>query len=75
MCFFVRDRYPRYLATCYKDKTNLNKWMVSNGYAVAYKKYSKKFEKMKSLQKKISGLWQGEFLCLGKWRRKINDLV
>ena len=38
-----RDRYKRYLATCYKDRTNLNKWMVRNGLAVAYKRYSKDY--------------------------------
>ena len=26
-----KDRYKRFLATCYKDKINLNKWMVRNG--------------------------------------------
>ena len=38
-----KDRYNRFIAECYKDKININKWMISNGYAVAYKKYSKKF--------------------------------
>ena len=36
------DRYKRFIAECFKNKTNINKWMVRNGYAVAYKKYSKK---------------------------------
>ena len=40
---FSRDRYKRYIATCYKNKTNLNKWMVRNGHAVAYLRYSKKY--------------------------------
>ena len=37
------DRYKRYIATCYKEKTNLNQWMVRNGYAIAYRRYSKKY--------------------------------
>ena len=32
------DRYKRYLGICYLGKLNLNKWMVRNGYAVAYRK-------------------------------------
>ena len=29
-CIFTsKDRYKRYIATCYKKKTNLNQWMVS----------------------------------------------
>jgi len=34
-----KDRYNRFISECYKDKTNINGWMVSNGYAVAYRKY------------------------------------
>ena len=36
-----KDRYKRYLAKCLKGNINLNKWMVRNGYAVAYRRYSK----------------------------------
>ena len=36
-----KDRYKRYIATCFKEKTNLNQWMVRNGYAIAYRRYSK----------------------------------
>ena len=35
------DRYKRKLATCYKNKLNINSWLVRNGYALAYIKYSK----------------------------------
>ena len=38
-----KDRYKRYLAKCFKDKINLNRWMVRNGYAVAYRRYSKEY--------------------------------
>ena len=31
-----KDRYKRYIATCFKGKTNLNQWMVRNGFAIAY---------------------------------------
>ena len=57
-----KDRYKRYLATCYKDKTNLNKWMVRNGYAIAYKRYSKDYVRDEEFAKKNKlGLWQGSF--------------
>ena len=38
-----KDRYNRYLSTCYLKKIDINSWLVKNGYAVAYKKYSKKY--------------------------------
>ena len=68
-----KDRYKRYLATCYKDKINLNKWMVRNGYAIAYKKYSKKYvvDEDYAKEKKL-GLWSGSFIRPEKWRRISN---
>ena len=65
-----RDRYKRYLATCYKDKINLNKWMVRNGLAVAYKRYSKDYlrDEIYAKQNKL-GLWKGSFIRPEKWRK------
>ena len=56
------DRYKRFIAECYKDETNINKWMVSNGYAVAYRKYSRKYVHQENIAKKEKlGLWSGIF--------------
>ena len=65
-----RDRYKRYLATCYKDKINLNKWMVRNGLAVAYKRYSKDYlrDEIYAKENKL-GLWKGSFIRPEKWRK------
>ena len=66
-----KDRYNRFIAECYKDKININKWMVSNGYAVAYKKYSKKFVAQENIAKKEKlGLWAGTFEMPWEWRKK-----
>ena len=66
------DRYKRYLATCYKNKINLNKWMVRKGFAVAYKRYSKDYERDEGYAKKNKlGIWQGSFVRPEKWR-KVN---
>jgi endonuclease YncB( thermonuclease family) len=35
-----RDRYGRIVAVCFKGKEDLNRWMVANGWAVAYRHYS-----------------------------------
>ena len=65
-----KDRYKRFLATCYKDKINLNKWMVRNGYAVAYKRYSKDYvrDEVYAKENKL-GLWEGSFMMPEKWRK------
>tara|TARA_A100001011_G_C14060683_1_gene736008 strand:- start:311 stop:814 length:504 start_codon:yes stop_codon:yes gene_type:complete len=65
-----KDRYKRYLATCYKDKINLNKWMVRNGYAVAYKRYSKDYVRDEEYAKENThGMWEGSFIMPEKWRK------
>tara|TARA_Y100000816_G_C25702935_1_gene371338 strand:+ start:74 stop:565 length:492 start_codon:yes stop_codon:yes gene_type:complete len=65
-----KDRYERYLAKCFKEKLNLNRWMVRNGYAVAYRRYSKKYIPDEDFAKENKlGLWQGKFLDPEKWRK------
>ena len=65
-----KDRYKRYIATCYKGKTILNQWMVRNGYAIAYGRYSKKYIPDEDFAKENKlGLWQGKFMSPEKWRK------
>ena len=65
-----KDRYKRFLATCFKDKVNLNKWMVKNGYAVAYKRYSNEYVKDELYAKEnMLGIWEGSFVMPEKWRK------
>ena len=65
-----KDRYKRYIATCFKEETNLNQWMVRNGYAIAYRKYSKKYTPDEDFAKENKlGLWQGKFMKPEKWRK------
>jgi len=64
------DRYKRKLANCYKDKLNINSWMVRNGFAVAYNKYSKKYLKEEAQAKNDKlGMWQGKFEMPWEWRK------
>ena len=66
----TKDRYKRYIATCFKGKTNLNQWMVRNGFAIAYRKYSKKYVSDDEFAKENKlGIWQGKFIEPEKWRK------
>ena len=68
--FTTKDKYKRYIATCYKEKINLNQWMVRNGYAIAYRRYSKKYVPDEDFAKENKlGLWQGKFMSPEKWRK------
>jgi len=65
------DRYKRLIGECFKRDINLNSWMVSNGYAVAYRKYSKKYvsDEINAKNNKL-GIWQGKFEMPWDYRRK-----
>ena len=65
-----KDRYNRYLATCFRGNINLNKWMVKNGFAVAYRRYSKSYVADENFAKEEKlGLWRGTFVKPEKWRK------
>ena len=65
-----KDRYKRYLAKCFKGTINLNRWMVRNGYAIAYRKYSKLYAPDENFAKEEKlGLWSGTFIKPEKWRK------
>ena len=64
------DRYKRYIGVCFVKAINLNQWMVRNGYAVAYRRYSKDYIKDEEYAKKNKlGLWSGAFINPEKWRK------
>ena len=66
-----KDRYKRFIAECFKGKTNINAWMVRYGYAVAYRKYSKKYVAHEEIAKKDKlGLWSGTFEMPWDYRKK-----
>ena len=64
------DIYKRYIGVCFLGDINLNKWMVRNGYAVAYRRYSKDYIEDENYAKKNKiGLWSGNFIHPEKWRK------
>ena len=64
------DRYNRYIGVCFLGNIDLNKWMVRNGYAVAYRRYSKNYIEDENYAKKNKiGLWSGNFIYPEKWRK------
>ena len=65
-----KDRYGRSIGVCYLEDNNINRNLVENGWALAYREYSKDFihnEKLAS--KKKVGIWQSEFVEPWNWRR------
>ncbi len=65
-----RDRYGRVVAECFADSINLNAYMVREGWALAYIKYSKAYKKEESIARSERiGLWSGIFTPPWDWRR------
>ena len=65
-----RDRYGRFLGTCYKSETDINRWLVREGHAVAYRRYTSRYAVVEDGAKSAKrGIWQGRFIAPEKWRR------
>lgn len=64
------DRYSRSIAVCYKNGEDINAWMVSQGWAVAYRRYSKDYvSQEESAKSNKAGIWAGDFVLPWEWRR------
>ena len=68
-----KDRYKRLIGTCYLRDIDIQEWMVKNGWAIAYRKYSKKYIEAEVYAKNNNlGIWQGNFIEPQKWRQQNN---
>ena len=55
---------------CRVGALDLNEWMVSNGWAIAYVRYSSDYVVAhRSARAASIGIWQGEFVEPSSWRR------
>ena len=65
------DQYGRTLAECFVGKESLSSYLVREGYAFAYRKYSDKFIPDEAYaQSKGNGMWSMEFLFPWDFRKK-----
>ncbi len=69
-----RDRYRRALATCGVAGIEINDWLVRNGHAIAYRKYSEDYIGSEDeAHNARRGIWVGEFDAPWDWpRRKLG---
>ncbi|MEI7599923.1 MAG: thermonuclease family protein [Aestuariivirga sp.] len=64
------DRYGRLVAICFKGGEDLNRWMVEQGWAVAYRHYSLDYVGAEDAAKAARrGLWSGSFEMPWEWRK------
>ena len=68
------DRYGRTLGICFVGDMDLQAEMVKSGMAVAYLRYSDRYEQQQNYAKKVkAGMWAGVFLEPETWRRENRD--
>ena len=66
-----KDQYGRTLAECFIGKESLSSYLVREGYAFAYRKYSNKFVADEEYAKRNSnGMWSMEFILPWEYRRQ-----
>ena len=65
-----RDRYGRIVAVCRNAGKDVNAWMVSQGWALAYRRYSRDYvgEEASARDARL-GMWRGDFVAPWDWRR------
>ena len=64
------DQYGRTLAECFVGKESLSSYLVREGYAFAYRKYSDKFiPDEEYAQSKANGMWSMDFMFPWDFRK------
>lgn len=64
------DRYGRTIAACHVRGDDVEQWMVLNGWALAYRRYSRDYvAHEQAAQAAHAGIWRGEFVPPWEWRQ------
>jgi endonuclease YncB( thermonuclease family) len=68
-----KDRYGRFIGRCSVRGEDVQEWLVTNGYAVAYRTYSTAYveAELKARTAK-AGMWAGEFIMPWDWRHGLR---
>lgn len=64
------DRYRRLIAVCRRGDIDLNGWLVAQGWALAYRRYSAAYVAAEDAARAAHrGIWAGRFMPPWIWRR------
>ena len=65
------DRYGRIVGRCLVGEVDINKWLVAQGLALAYRRYSLDYVPAEDqAQNARRGMWAGTFELPWEWRRR-----
>lgn len=64
------DHYGRMIGVCMRGNENLNRWLVQQGWAVAYRQYSADFVRQEKAAREAGrNIWSGKFVMPWEWRK------
>jgi endonuclease YncB( thermonuclease family) len=70
------DRRGRSVARCEVDGEDIQKWMVANGWALSYVRFSHDYDAdEKAAREAKAGMWQGAFIAPWDWRVRNKKTV
>ena len=65
------DRYGRIVGRCLVDDLDINEWLVAQGLALAYRRYSRDYVAAEDDARAAGlGMWAGTFELPWEWRRR-----
>lgn len=70
------DRYERHLGSCSVGGEDVGQWLVRNGWALAFRRYSDRYiDDEDAARDKSNGLWAGAFVAPWDWRHRTSGTV
>jgi endonuclease YncB( thermonuclease family) len=71
-----QDRYRRSLGTCSVEGEDVGRWLVRNGWALAFRRYSIAYVADEDYAREHQlGLWSGAFIAPWDWRHRGQQTV
>ena len=65
------DRYERIVGRCLVGTLDINEWLVAQGLALAYRRYSRDYIRAEDEARAAGrGMWAGTFELPWEWRRR-----
>ena len=65
------DSYGRYIGVCRVNGEDVSRWLVRNGWALAFRRYSSEYlPDEETARSERIGLWAGAFIAPWEWRQR-----
>ncbi|WP_261403832.1 thermonuclease family protein [Chenggangzhangella methanolivorans] len=72
----AKDKYDRWLGDCLVDGVDLNGWMVEQGWALSFVRYSHRYDAHERRAREAQrGIWSGAFIAPWEWRSRSGATV